>query len=211
MKDYLVFDLETQRSAQEVGGWNNIAEMKMSVGVLWDSTKNDFTIYLEEKVMELIRHLKSGPTVIGYNHLGFDYTVLTGYFEGEDERRKQMEEFKKLDNLDLLIDLKDRIGRRIKLDDVARPTLNVGKSADGLLALRWYKEYLNGDQEKMQKIIDYCCQDVAVTRDVFLYGLENKNILYEDKFEGIKKVTVEWGQVEQVPDESEPDSFQLSF
>ncbi len=211
MKDYLVFDLETQRSAQEVGGWNNIAEMKMSVGVLWDSARDDFAIYLEDEVMELIRHLKSGPTVIGYNHLGFDYTVLSGYFDGDFERRRQLQEFNQLSNLDLLVDIKNRIGKRIKLDSVARPTLNVGKSADGLLALKWYKEFLNGEKEKLQKIIDYCCQDVAVTRDVFLFGKEKKHVLYEDKFEGIKKIEVDWAQNDQESEESEPDSFQLSF
>ena len=92
MNDYLVFDLETQRSAQDVGGWHNIVEMKMSVGVLWDSAKNDFFIYLEDQVMDLIAHLKSGPTVIGYNHIGFDYVVLSGYGTTESERKNMRQE-----------------------------------------------------------------------------------------------------------------------
>jgi DEAD/DEAH box helicase domain-containing protein len=211
MEDYLVFDLETQRSAQEVGGWNNIAEMKMSVGVLWDSSLNDFKIYLEDEVMALIEHLKSGPTVIGYNHISFDYTVLSGYFENGSERKRQLESLIGLDNLDLLIDIKNRIGFRIKLDSIAKSTLKVGKSADGLLALQWYKEYLQGDQEKLQKIIDYCCQDVAVTRDVFLHGREKGEIVYEDKIQGLKTIQVDWKP--ELSDEPEPDtdSLQLSF
>ena len=212
MNDYLVFDLETQRSAQDVGGWHNIVEMKMSVGVLWDSAKNDFFIYLEDQVMDLIKHLKSGPTVIGYNHIGFDYVVLSGYGTTESERKNMRQELNDLDNLDLLIDIKNRINKRIKLDSVARSTLNIGKSADGLLALKWYKEYLQGETDKLQKIIDYCCQDVAVTRDVYLYGVENNEIIYEDKIEGLKKVLVSWSLKEEVPpEEDEEDSFQLSF
>ncbi len=209
MEDFLVFDLETQRSAQEVGGWNNIAEMKMSVGVLWDSTINDYKIYLENEVMDLIQHLKSGPKVIGYNHLGFDYVVLSGYFEAGFERQQQLENLKGLDNLDLLIDVKNRIGHRIKLNSIARPTLNVGKSADGLLALQWYKEFLQGDQDKLQKIIDYCCQDVAVTRDVFLYGRGKGEIIYEDRIQGLKKVSVDWEP--EITSEPDTDSVQLSF
>ncbi len=209
MEEYLVFDLETQRSAQEVGGWNNIADMKMSVGVLWDSTQNDFKVYLEDEVMDLINHLKSGPKVIGYNHIGFDYVVLSGYFEQGPERERQLENLKNLNNLDLLIDLKNRLGHRIKLDDIARPTLKVGKSADGLLALQWYKEYLEGDRVKMQKIIDYCSQDVAVTRDVFLYGREHSQIIYEDKIRGLTSVEVDWKP--EASEDEEPDSFQLSF
>lgn len=211
MKDYLVFDLETQRSAQDVGGWNNIADMRMSVGVLWDSSQRAFAVYYEDEVMDLIRHLKSGPTVIGYNHLGFDYAVLSGYFQDGFERNQIIQELNALDNLDLLVDLKDRIGKRIKLDDVARPTLNAGKSADGMLALKWYQEYLAGDTNKLQMIADYCQQDVTVTRDVYRYGMEKQEILYEDKIEGIKKITVDWGSWDEPAQDDTPDSVQLTF
>ncbi|MDH5561194.1 MAG: ribonuclease H-like domain-containing protein, partial [Deltaproteobacteria bacterium] len=145
--EYLVFDLETQRSAEEVGGWSNIAEMRMSVGVVWDSKKQKHFTYLNDQVEDLIAHLSSGPRVIGYNHIGFDYVVLSGYYEKGPLRNQKLQKLKSLKNLDLLLDLKDRIGRRVKLDSVARPTLKIGKSADGLQALQWYKEYLGGDEK----------------------------------------------------------------
>ncbi len=209
MKDFLVFDLETQRSAQEVGGWGNIAEMKMSVGVLWDSSQQKLCVYFEDQVKGLVEHLLSGPVVIGYNHIGFDYTVLSGYYSAEKERSQMMTKFCEAENLDLLVDIKGRIGKRIRLDDVARPTLKIGKSADGLMALKWYKEYLNGDTEKLGRITDYCKQDVEVTRDVYLFGVHHKRIYYEDRIEGIKPVSVDWG--ETMADEPVQDSVQLSF
>jgi len=209
MKDFLVFDLETQRSAQEVGGWGNIAEMKMSVGVLWDSSRQALCVYYEDQVNDLIEHLLSGPVVIGYNHIGFDYTVLSGYYSSDKERAAIMTKFKEADNFDLLVDIKERIGKRIRLDDVARPTLKVGKSADGLLALKWYKEYLDGDTEKLGRITDYCKQDVEVTRDVYLFGVQYKQVYYEDRIEGIKPINVEWGT--KTAEEPVQDSIQLSF
>lgn len=120
-----------------------------------------------------------------------------------------MDELLGLNNLDLLVDLKNCIGKRVKLDAVARPTLKVGKSADGLMALKWYKEFLEGDASKLQMIADYCTQDVDVTRDVYLHGINQKEILYEDRHEGIKPVAVSWA--EETPVEPEPDSVQLSF
>ena len=42
MMPFLVFDLETQRSADEVGGWGYIKNMLYSVAVVWDSEKNSF-------------------------------------------------------------------------------------------------------------------------------------------------------------------------
>jgi len=209
MKDFLVFDLETQRSAHEVGGWGNIAEMKMSVGVIWDSIQQKMCVYYEEQVMELIAHLLSGPVVIGYNHLGFDYTVLGGYYEIGWQRDGALERFRSVENLDLLVDIKERIGKRIRLDDVARPTLKTGKSADGMMALKWYKEYLDGDTDKLGRIADYCVQDVEVTRDVYLFGVHHKQVYYEDRVEGIKPVAVDWGA--RMSDVTPQDSVQLSF
>ena len=206
--DFLVFDLETQRSAADVGGWNHIDEMKMSVGVVWDSKEEKFFTYFEDQVEELIAHLSSGSLVIGYNHMGFDYTVLTGY-RPVDQREAELKRFQELPNLDLLISVREKLGKRVKLDAIARPTLKVGKSADGLLALEWYKEFLAGDDSKMQKIADYCKQDVAVTRDVYLYGLEHESLLYLDKDKGMQKFTINWHpKVEEAPPE---DHEQLSF
>lgn len=204
MQDYLVFDLETQRSAQEVGGWENIPEMKVSVGVVYDSRDAKFHTYFEGEVQALLAHLASGPLVIGYNHLGFDYPVLSGYYP-LNERAEQLERLKNLPNLDLLIDLKDRIGKRVKLDDVVRPTLEVGKSADGLIALQWYKEYLDGQTEKLGMIADYCKQDVAVTRDLYEYGCKSGEVKYLDKERGIVEVGVVWGQ-DAPDDDPEPEA-----
>jgi DEAD/DEAH box helicase domain-containing protein len=86
----------------------------------------------------------------------------------------------------------------------------VGKSADGLMALKWYKEYLSGDGGKLTEIADYCQQDVQVTRDIYLHGLTTGEVIYEDKEEGLKKISVNWNR-DDVPPESEEESVQLSF
>ena len=36
-KNIVYFDLETQKSAEEVGGWGNISKMGMSVGVTYST------------------------------------------------------------------------------------------------------------------------------------------------------------------------------
>jgi len=209
MQDFLVFDLETQRSAQDVGGWDKIPEMKMSVGVLYDSRDKKFHCYTEDKVEALIQHLCCGSLVIGYNHLKFDYPVLSGY-RTFDQRAGLIQRLEGVPNLDLLLDLRARIGKRVKLDAVARATLEIGKSADGLQALVWYKEYLDGDTAKLGMITDYCKQDVAVTRDVYLYGIEHNEVKYLDKEKGIQVVAVNWEQPEEEP--KPPDSSeQLSL
>ncbi|KAK3606931.1 hypothetical protein CHS0354_018527 [Potamilus streckersoni] len=111
--------------------------MRMSVGVVWDSARQKFYAYLEDKVDELIAHLLSGPRIIGFNHLNFDFPVLAGY-GGKDEENRQnlLNRLTDAHNLDLMADMRERHGFRPSLESIARPTLAVGKSADGLMALR---------------------------------------------------------------------------
>ncbi|OGH01071.1 MAG: hypothetical protein A2600_01425 [Candidatus Lambdaproteobacteria bacterium RIFOXYD1_FULL_56_27] len=191
MQDFLVFDLETQRSALDVGGWDHIPEMRMSVGVLYDSRDQSFYDYYDTQAFDLIAHLSSGPLVIGYNHLSFDYSVLSGYAPLE-ERAQLLARLTGLRNLDLLVSIKEKIGKRIKLDDLVRPTLGAAKSADGLLALEWYRQYLEGEAGMLEKITEYCRQDVTVTRDLFLHGKTHGKVSYLDKERGLTEVAVDW-------------------
>jgi DEAD/DEAH box helicase domain-containing protein len=55
----------------------------------------------------------------------------------------------------------------LKLETLAQGTLNAGKSADGLMAVEWWKT------GEIDKIIQYCQQDVQVTKDIFEFGRKN--------------------------------------
>ncbi len=57
MKNIVYFDLETQKSAEEVGGWNNISRMGMSVGVTYSTAHGAYKIYGEKQAGELITDL----------------------------------------------------------------------------------------------------------------------------------------------------------
>ena len=54
MKNILYFDLETQKSADEVGGWGNISKMGMSIGVTCSSVTGEYKIYGEKQVDDLL-------------------------------------------------------------------------------------------------------------------------------------------------------------
>ncbi|MCG3174529.1 MAG: hypothetical protein GMKNLPBB_02773 [Myxococcota bacterium] len=179
-KGVVYFDLETQRSADEVGGWNNIHKMGLSVGVIWSSATGAFKAFQEKQVKDLINDLFEADLVVGYNLLRFDYTVLTAY-TGRD--------FRKINTLDMLVDIQERTGIRPKLDDVARATLgkNQGKSADGLQALEWFQE------GRLDLITEYCQQDVKVTKDVHEFGVANGFVKFHDRKTGqMIEVKVDW-------------------
>ena len=171
------FDLETQRGADEVGGWNNVHLMRMSVGVVYDELEDKFYVYREEETEALVQKLSSAELVVGFNVVKFDYTVLKPYTTMD---------LRKLPTFDMLMDIHNKLGYRLALNHLAQKTLNAEKSADGLQALRWFKE------GKMEEIIHYCKMDVGITRDLFRYGAEKGHVLYERKGCGVVKLPVEW-------------------
>jgi len=174
---FAVFDIETQRSAQEVGGWHRADLMKVSCVVVYDSKEDRYHEYLENQVPSLIRHLARVDRVIGFNVIRFDYRVLSGYSDFE---------FKSLPTLDLLDTIYARLGYRLSLDHLARETLGAQKSADGLQALKWWK------QGKIQDIIDYCRMDVEITRDLYLFGKTNGYVLFQNKSGHKVRIPVQW-------------------
>jgi DEAD/DEAH box helicase domain-containing protein len=176
-KRIVYFDLETQRSAAEVGGWNNTHLMRVSVGVAYDSREERFVEFYESGMDDLITLLKSADLVVGFNVKRFDYGVLRGY-TGFD--------FAKLNTFDILEDVFAKVGFRLSLDHLAKNTLNAQKSADGLQALAWFKE------GRLDLIAKYCVKDVEITRDIFLYGAEKKHLIFERKGGGKVQLPVDW-------------------
>ncbi|MEZ4703882.1 MAG: ribonuclease H-like domain-containing protein [Bdellovibrionota bacterium] len=176
-KRIVYFDLETLRGADEVGGWSNIKGMGMACGVCFDTKDNQYKVFLEDQVQDLIDLLRSVDLVVGFNHIRFDYEVLRGYSSID---------FSRIPSFDMLVDLKERLGHRIKLDTLAKATLGQQKSADGLQSLRWVKE------GKMDLVIDYCKQDVKVTKEVFEYGRDKQHVVI-DKMGAPTKIPVQWG------------------
>lgn len=161
-----VYDLETIRSADEVGGWGKTHKMGVSVAVVYDSAANDFVTYLENEIDQLIEHLHTFDLVVGFNNKRFDNRVLSPYTDRD---------LNLLPSLDLLEEVHGYLGYRLSLNRLAENTLGVKKTADGLQALKWYKE------GRIDLIQHYCKKDVELTRDLFFHGLEQGYLLFANK------------------------------
>jgi len=175
--DFGVLDVETQRSAAEVGGWHRADKMKVSCAVLYDAKSDRYLEYQEHQVSDMIRHMQRLPLVIGFNIKRFDYKVLTPYMDGDAGR---------LPTLDILEEVHQRLGFRLSLDHLAKETLGRGKTADGLQALKWWRE------GRIRKILDYCRMDVEITRDLYLYGLKHGYLLFRSKAGERLRIPVDW-------------------
>lgn len=161
MTNEIIFDIETENTFAEVN--NDLRGLKVTVVCLYQTGTGEYKHFTVDKLAELWPILERADRLIGYNSEYFDLPVLNNYYSGD---------LLKLPNLDLLKVIKESLGRRIKLNDVAQATLKMGKSADGLQAIEWWKAGL------VQKVIDYCIQDVKVTKEIYEYGLKNRQLFY---------------------------------
>jgi DEAD/DEAH box helicase domain-containing protein len=180
MKNIVYFDLETQKSAEEVGGWNNIRDMRMSVGVTFSTARGDYKIYGEPQVNALIEELRRADLVVGFNVLRFDYEVLRGHNDFFDPEQE------KVPTLDMLVELCKSLAFRLSLDSIATASLGVEKTSEGLQAIRWYRE------GKLLEIAEYCCYDVKITKLVHEYGLQHRQVYYTNKFGKKLAVPATW-------------------
>ena len=178
MKNIVYFDLETQKSADDVGGWVHIRDMRMSVGVTFSTARGTYEVYEEARINELIEELRRADLVVGFNSLRFDYEVLTGHNPFFDPQQVR--------TLDMLVALQNTLTHRLSLDAIAAATLGVQKTSEGLQAIRWFRE------GKLAEIAEYCCFDVKITRLVHEYGRTHRQLHYVNRFGKRLTVPVAW-------------------
>ena len=174
----IVFDIETSNIFQDVAS-NDPVALDMSVCCIYDYETGKYSSYTKETLNDLWPLLEKADLLIGFNSDHFDIPILNKYYSGD---------LTKIKSLDLLSEVKKSLGRRIKLDTIAEATLNKNKSGHGLEAVVWWR---NGEK---QKVIDYCIDDVRITKEVYEYALKNKLLKYKDgkEIKDIKIDTEHW-------------------
>ena len=176
MSKEIVLDIETQNTFQDVGGYDT-SRLKISVIGCYFYETDTYEAFEEHELAALWPRLEHADRIIGYNTVGFDLPVMNNYYSGN---------FLKFPGLDILAEIQKALGFRLKLDDVAAATVGIRKSGHGLQAVEWWK------QGEIEKIKEYCLQDVRVTKGVYEYGLKYGALAYEDRLGGRKAIPVDF-------------------
>ena len=163
MQNTIVFDIETQNMFSDVN--NDFKKLKVSVVSIYQYQFDRYQSFEENELSQLWPIFEKADLLIGFNSAHFDLPVLNNYYVGD---------LSKLPHLDIMERVKNSLGFRLKLNDLAEATLDdVKKSADGLQAIRWWKE------GKIDEIKKYCEQDVKVTKEIYDFGKKNKQLFYK--------------------------------
>ncbi len=162
MASEIYLDTETLKLSHEVpGGWSNIREFGLSVGITWDE-QHGFRVWYEPDAPQLIEELARFDRIITFNGERFDFQVLSKYGDvGKLHTR----------SFDLLTDLKKRLGRRVKFETLVRATLGRGKTGVGHLAVAWWRA---GEKDR---VVAYCREDVQLMVDVVRFARQHGYVM----------------------------------
>ena len=174
----ITFDLETKNLFQDVGS-NDPTALDISVACIHDSIDDSYQAFFEKDFSKLWPILEQADALITWNGDHFDIPLLNKYYPGD---------LTKIKSIDLMREVHNVLGRRLKLDTVASATLGINKSGHGLEAIEWWR---SGD---LDKLVNYCKDDVKITRQIYDYAKNNGHIKYKDAgaLKEVKLNTIPW-------------------
>ena len=160
----IVFDIETADVFTDEK--RKAEDLELAIVAVYNYSDNSYSTYTKEELDKLWELMRNIDTLIGFNSNHFDIPLLNKYSPIDLKK-----EFK---SIDLMENVKQSLGRRIKLDWIADGTLGINKSGDGLKAVEWW------NRGEIDKVREYCIDDVKITKEIFDYAKENKKLLYND-------------------------------
>jgi hypothetical protein len=184
--DHIIIDAEIQIIPGENGiSWDDTDKLGISVAVLWEEFSDRFRIYGWHDAQILQKRLLEADKISGFNIWNFDFPLIFGFAKDQWKAAANLRE--------RLLPKTNDILRRIwlakgldpenfspahrgwGLDAVAKNTLGVGKIGHGKLAPLWYQK------GEWVRLINYCCDDVALLRDLNRFIEENGFIIGPNK------------------------------
>ncbi|MGC9602163.1 MAG: ribonuclease H-like domain-containing protein [Minisyncoccia bacterium] len=178
----ITFDIETMGDFDQNGDFSNL---EVTVVGIHDSQTGELAGYFKEDLPKVWQIFESADLLVGYNSEHFDIPILNKYYAGDLTRIR---------SIDLLKEVKNVLGRRLKLDNLAEATLGKKKSGNGMEAVVWWKEGLR------DKVRDYCLNDVKITNELYEYAKKNGSLKYKD-YDGVREIKLDTNGWEKSSDQ----------
>ncbi|MDO8561757.1 MAG: ribonuclease H-like domain-containing protein [bacterium] len=174
----VTFDIETANWMSDIGT-SDPADLTIALVCIHDSETNSYDCFLEPELPRLWKELEHADLLVGYNSDHFDIPLLNKYYPGDLTRIR---------SLDLMKEVQNVVGRRLRLDAIADGTLGKKKSGDGAQSIKWWRA---GEVDKVRK---YCLKDVEITKGIFDYALKNGSVKYRElgRLREVKLDTSKW-------------------
>lgn len=193
----VIFDIESQRLFSEVEG-NEPSKLGVSIVSLYtrrvseDQTEisGEMKSFWEHELDAMWPYFTQAQRIIGFNTLKFDVPVLLPYAP---------ENFSKLPHFDMMTTVRNKLGHYLSLSTLAKYTIGRDKTDVGTNAVLYWKQH---DPESLAKLKYYCEADVLLTRDLYDYGVKNKQLKYLDNWNTVQSFEVDFSYPKEILDAS---------
>jgi len=187
------FDLETEQLFEDLGMESKWSRDPSKLSIACACLKINDTpckVYLKDQAQDLFKELQSCDLIVGHNLFSFDYSVLQGAVH------QPVANILNTKTLDMLVEIEKKVSQRVALNDLAKLNLGQEKTEDSRsVPFMWRTG-------KRQQVIDYCINDVEMTKHLYEFARAHKKLKYTAKtmdfktgerlIIGVKEVEVDW-------------------
>jgi DEAD/DEAH box helicase domain-containing protein len=174
---HIYLSLTTQKSAEDVGGWQHKHLLGLGMAVTYDTQDQRYRVYTAETVEALLASLRQADLVIGFNLRDFDYQVLQPYATAP---------LATLPTLALLEEVQQGLGFRVSLGHLVHATLGLDRPDDSLHTLDWFR---HGERDR---VAEHCRRNVELLQALVHHGVTTGSILYCDHSGERRALPVHW-------------------
>jgi DEAD/DEAH box helicase domain-containing protein len=196
MVSEVFFDIETKKIFDDIEGYNPadlgisiVSVYKRKLDENFNEIEGKIESFFEQDFAKMWRLFSNVERIIGFNSRHFDVPAMAPLAPYD---------FKKLNHFDIMDYIKDSLGFRLSLNAIATETLGHTKIDNGLNAVYYWQEHSSKSLTKLKK---YCEMDVIVTKEIYDYGLKNKQLKYKDKWNTPRIIEVDFSypKIEKAP------------
>lgn len=164
-----LYSRKVDESVGKAEGRKILSEVEGKIHSFWEEDFEDMWPIFQE-----------ADRIVGFNSIGFDVPALIPYANFP---------FHKLPHFDVMLKVKEVYGRRIPMDAIAKETLDRQKKETGLEAVYLWQK---GDKKSLQRLREYCEDDVIITKEIYDFGFKNGHLLFKDKWNTLRKVYIDF-------------------
>lgn len=180
VKSEVFWDVETKSFFDDIGSFD-ASKLGVSLVSVYarKGDNGEMRSFWENEFDVMWKLFREADRIIGFNTLGFDLLAMKPYAPAD---------FTSLPHFDILEKVRQaNDGKGASLNAIARDSLGVEKTDSGANAVKYYKK---GDSESLNLLKRYCEADVAITRDIYDFGLKNGVLKFTDKWNNKRVVKV---------------------
>ena len=191
------WDVETKSWFDETDG-RDPGKLGVSIVSVYSRNEKESRMqsFWEKDFDEMWKLFRDADRIIGFNTLSFDIPAMRSYAPAG---------FEKLPHFDILDRIKIvNFGRGASLNALAKDTLGTAKIDSGANAVIYFKK---GDSASLALLQKYCEADVAITRDIYDFAVNNKYLKFTDKWNNARQVEVDFSYPAEVVSVKQPSLF----